>query len=66
MKYYKKMTGKHIYLSPMCEEDADIYTKWMNDSVITDGLGSSTMVFSKEGERNWIEDNAGEYQFAII
>lgn len=29
-------------------------------------LGSSTMVFSKEGERNWIEDNAGEYQFAII
>ena len=66
MKYYEKMSGKHIYLSPMNEEDAEIYTIWMNDREITDNLGSSTMVFSEEAERGWVEENSGEYQFAII
>ena len=66
MKYYKKMVGKHIYLSPMREEDAEVYAKWMNDSMITDSLGSSTMVFSEEAERSWLEENLGEYQFAIV
>ena len=66
MKYYEKMSGKRIFLSPMSEEDAEIYTVWMNDREITDNLGSSTMVFSEEAERDWIEENSGEYQFAII
>ena len=66
MKYYEKMSGKRIYLSPMNEEDAEIYTIWMNDREITDNLGSSTMVFSEEAERGWVEENSGEYQFAII
>ena len=66
MKYYEKMSGKRIYLSPMNEEDAEIYTVWMNDKEITDNLGSSTMVFSEEAERGWVEENSGEYQFAII
>lgn len=66
MKYYEKISGKRLYLSPMNIEDAEIYTIWMNDSEITDNLGSSTMVFSQEEERNWVEENSGEYQFAII
>ena len=66
MKYYEKMSGKRIFLSPMSEEDAEIFTVWMNDREITDNLGSSTMVFSEEAERGWIEENSGEYQFAII
>ncbi len=66
MKYYEKMSGKHIYLSPMNPEDAELYTKWMNDREITDNLGSSTMIFSEEGERSWIEENSGEYLLAIV
>ena len=66
MKYYEKMSGKRIFLSPMSEEDVENYTVWMNDREITDNLGSSTMVFSEEAERGWIEENSGEYQFAII
>lgn len=66
MKYYEKMPGKHVYLSPMNEEDVEIYAKWMNDREITDNLGSSTMVFSEEAERSWVEENSGEYQFAIV
>jgi len=66
MRYYEKMPGKHVYLSPMNEEDVETYTKWMNNREITDNLGSSTMVFSEEAERNWVEENSGEYLFAIV
>ena len=31
MKYFKKLLGDNIYLSPMNIEDAEVYTKWMND-----------------------------------
>jgi len=66
MKYYKKMIGKRIYLSPMNIEDAQTYVKWLNDFNITDGLGTSSSIISLESEKEWISQNASQYQFAII
>ncbi len=31
MKYFKKLLGENIYLSPVSIEDVENYTKWMND-----------------------------------
>jgi hypothetical protein len=31
MKYYKKIVGKRLYLSPINIDDAENYIKWMND-----------------------------------
>ena len=31
MKYFKKLVGEKIYLSPRSTEDAEIFTEWMND-----------------------------------
>ena len=31
MKYFKKLVGDKIYLSPRNIEDAEIYAKWIND-----------------------------------
>ena len=38
MKYYKKLVGERIYLSPKGISDEEIYkfTEWMNDFEITD------------------------------
>ncbi|WP_313340440.1 GNAT family protein [Sedimentibacter sp.] len=66
MKYYKKLTGKKVYLSPMNVEDAEIYVKWLNDFDVTDGLGTSNRVVSLEGEREWISQNSGHNQFAVV
>ena len=33
MKYFKKLVGDKIYLSPRNIEDAELYVKWMNDFV---------------------------------
>lgn len=68
MKYFKKVVGNRVYLSPMNIEDIEMYTKWMNDFSVTDGLGMSPRLTSLEGEKSYIETMTkhGEYQFAIV
>ena len=66
MRYYKKLVGERIYLSPMNVEDAEIYVKWLNDFAVTDGIGTSNRVVSLEGEREWLSQNSSQSQFAII
>lgn len=46
MKYYKKLVGDRIYLSPMCIEDAEKYVEWFCDFRMTDGVGSSSKVMN--------------------
>jgi|GEM_PF-149952 len=66
MKYFKKLVGKRVYLSPMNVEDAETYVKWLNDFNVTDGVRNSSRVISLEGEREWIGRNSSQYQFAIV
>jgi len=66
MKYFKKMVGKRIYLSPMNVEDAETYVKWLNDLSVTDGVGSSYRITSVGSEKEWIIHNSNQYQFAIV
>lgn len=44
MKYYRKVTGKNVYLSPMNIQDVDKYVKWFNDLEITDRLNQSVNI----------------------
>ena len=30
MKYFKKLVGQNIYLSPINPDDVEIFTKWLN------------------------------------
>jgi len=42
MRYYRKIVGEHIYLSPFNADDTEIYTKWtewMNDRNVSDTYG---------------------------
>lgn len=66
MKYYKKLIGKRVYLSPMNVDDAETYVKWLNDFEVTDGLGTSSRITSLESEREWLKQNSDQYQFAIV
>lgn len=60
MKYFKKIIGDRIYLSPksVFDEDIERYTKWMNDFEVTDYIGGSSKVVTLTGERMWLEDMA--------
>lgn len=66
MRYYKKLIGKRIYLSPMNVEDAEIYVKWLNDFSVTDGIGTSSNVITLSSEKEWILKPSNQYQLAIV
>ncbi len=66
MKYFRKLSGEKIYLSPMNPEDAPIYTRWMNNMDMTNNLSTSAVIFSVAAEEQWIRDNQSDYQFAIV
>ena len=55
MKYFKKLEGKRVYISPMNPEDAEIYTKWLNNSNITQYLSIHNGLVSILGEKDYVE-----------
>ena len=51
MKYFKKLVGDRIYLSPRNAEDLEKFTEWMNDFQITDYTGRSGMLVTLDSEK---------------
>lgn len=67
MKYFKKLVGDNIYLSPRRTEDVEKYVEWLNDFETTDYLGRSSAIMTLEKEKEYLENNAGaEASFAIV
>ena len=68
MKYYKKLIGERIYLSPVSVEDAEKYVEWFCDFKTTDGIGKSSSIMTVESEREWLENTLknNEFNFAIV
>lgn len=59
MKYFKKLIGERIYLSPKGtkEEDIEKFTEWMNDFEVTDYIGKSGYICTTRGESDWLENS---------
>ena len=67
MKYFKKLVGDRIYLSPRNVEDLELFTKWLNDFEVSDYTGRSSEIFTLSGERKYLEENDGsEGCFSIV
>jgi len=70
MKYYKKIIGERLYLSPYnaTDTEAELFTKWLCDPEVADGLGDTFMQFNIVNEKQWIQDmlKKGEPAFAIV
>lgn len=67
MKYFKKLVGDSIYLSPRNSEDVEKFTEWLNDFETTDYLGRSAYLLTLEGEKEYLEKNANpEATFVIV
>jgi len=67
MKYFKKIIGERIYLSPMNIDDAEIYTKWLNDYEVSGNLGNYSRMISLNSEQKALDRMTSEGQnFAIV
>lgn len=69
MKYFKKLLGDNIFLSPKNADDETVekFTKWLNDFNTTDYIGRSSTVYTLQGEREYLQNNSNqEASFFII
>ena len=67
MKYFKKIIGSKVYLSPINPDDYEIYTKWLNDYSVSGNLTTFTSMISLSNERAFLERLSSEGQnYAIV
>ena len=67
MRYFRKLVGERIYLSPMNKDDTEIYTKWLNDEAVAVNLGQYAKVITLASEQKALDDMTSEgYNFAIV
>ena len=66
MKYYKKIVGERMYLSPVSADDADIYIRWMNETVARN-FGQYSLVVSSKNDLKWLYEPPSDMQrYAMV
>jgi RimJ/RimL family protein N-acetyltransferase len=66
MRYFKKMIGERLYLSPINPDDVEINLKWFNDPEIANYTTIYRRMLSFANERQALERLATEHMYAII
>lgn len=66
MKYFPKVQGERVYLSPLSLEDAERYTAWLNDLETTRFLLQSAKVIGLQGEKEALASLCKEQNYAIV
>ena len=63
--YFRKLTGKKCYLSPINVDDAPKFTEWLNDLEITEGVTVYARAINLEGEKDALGQIKG-HEYSII
>ncbi|MDR0896819.1 MAG: GNAT family N-acetyltransferase [Oscillospiraceae bacterium] len=67
MRYFRKVSGERVYLSPMNPDDVVQYTAWLNDPAVSVSTGGYPHMYSYPVEREALERMCGQpAQFAIV
>jgi RimJ/RimL family protein N-acetyltransferase len=67
MRYFPKIAGERIYLSPVNLDDAVQYTKWLNDPAVSTSLGQYRRLISLPNEQETLKRLAAEgHNYAIV
>lgn len=68
MKYYKKLVGEKVYLSPITTEDAPQYCQWLNDLEVASNLIIFNQQLTVQRERMILDDiqQNNAQMFAIV
>ena len=54
MKYFRKMVGEKVYLSPVNVDDAVKYLDWLNDYDIAKYICQVTKIVTVEAEKEFL------------
>ena len=67
MPYYRKMTGQRLYLSPVSQDGAELYVKWMNDPCVAKHFAQYSNVVASKNELQWLfEPGSDTQRYAMV
>ncbi|MDR1598617.1 MAG: GNAT family N-acetyltransferase [Oscillospiraceae bacterium] len=66
MRYFKKIAGGQVYLSPINADDAETYAKWLNNKETTHFLNIYSHALPLAAERDALEKISREHNYAIV
>lgn len=66
MKYFPKVVGSKVYLSPIDPDDAPVYAAWLNDLDTAKYLTIASVQVNLPGERAALGRLADEHNYAIV
>jgi RimJ/RimL family protein N-acetyltransferase len=66
VKYFPKVSGERVYLSPISMEDAEVYTEWLNDLRTARFLTVASMNISLQSEREALPRLSSGHNYAIV
>ncbi|NLW02501.1 MAG: GNAT family N-acetyltransferase [Clostridiaceae bacterium] len=67
MKYFSKIEGERVFLSPISMDDLEQYTVWMNDLSMTMNLGQAQAAISLAAEKEFLDKLIKEgHNYAIV
>ncbi len=67
MKYFHKLVGEKVFLSPLNEEDAEKFAEWISDLEASLYLGQAENVISLDNQKEKLQEMMGEgYNFAVV
>jgi len=67
MRYFRKLEGERVFLSPINMDDLEQYTAWINDLSMTINLGNASTPISLASEKEFLEKLVREgHNYAIV
>jgi len=66
MRYFPKIVGERLYLSPINPDDLEQYTKWLNDPNVAEHLGVYRQMISLTTEKKALEQLSEGQNYAIV
>ena len=66
MKYFPKIVGDRVYLSPISLQDAERYTAWLNDLATTRFLTLASAHITLQGEVEALAALSKQHSYAIV
>jgi RimJ/RimL family protein N-acetyltransferase len=54
MSYYRKIIGERLYLSPVSEDDAGLYLRWMNDGAVAKNFAQYNRAVGSRDDLDWL------------
>ena len=66
MARVRKLVGEKCFLSPICVNDAELYTHWLNDLEITRNLTVANSVINIDTEAGFLASLSKEHNYGIV